>query len=125
MFPVPGNPVPKARESCSRCLGILFPTGWEQCCPAVFSEGDIYAEGDVERNRITVVRVLRVDPREVLAVNAQQILCTDIEAQTLHGKTAGHTRREVIAQLDGAQLQIIPVFNPIGRYTLLIVVIGE
>ena len=25
-----GNAVPKGRESCSRCLGPGFPTGWER-----------------------------------------------------------------------------------------------
>ncbi len=41
---------------------------------------------DVERDRITIVWILWIYTCEAAALDGEQVLCTDIHAQALHGE---------------------------------------
>ena len=85
----------------------------------------VKTECDIERNWVAIVWILWIYTCEATALDSEQVLCTDIHAQALHGELGCDSLWEVVAKLDGAQLQIASVLNPIRRHTLLIVVVRE
>ena len=80
---------------------------------------------EVERDRISIVWILRIYTSKATALDGEQVLCTDIHAQALHRELGGDALWEIVTQLDGAQLQVTAVLYPIAGNTFFIVIVRE
>ena len=79
-----------------------------------FLKGYIQSEGDVQRNGVTIVRILGIHTCEAAALDGEQVLSAEVEAQALHGELLCEALRYVVANLHGAQLEIRTVLHPIA-----------
>ena len=86
-------------------------------------KADVHAKSDIQRNGVAVVHVFRVYSGEIFALDGEQVLCAEVEAQALHADFLRPCFRYVVAYLQITQFQELTVLHIIGGYAFLVVTV--